>query len=38
LLTYILVLSAQLGDSLLENLYEEKGSELKESNVRMYGT
>lgn len=30
--------SAQLGDSLLENLYEEKDAELEESNVRRYGT
>lgn len=30
--------SAQLGDSLLENLYEEKGAGLEESNVRMFGT
>ena len=38
--TYIHLMpeSAQLGDSLLENLYKEKGDELKESNVRMYGT
>ena len=38
--TYIHLMpkSAQLGDSLLENLYEEKGDELKEANVRMYGT
>ena len=30
--------SAQLGDSLLENLYEDKGAELEESNVIRYGT
>lgn len=38
--TYIHLMpkSAQLGDSLLENLYEEKGAGLEESNVRMFGT
>lgn len=30
--------SAQLGDSLLENLYEDRGAELEESNVRRFGT
>ena len=29
---------AQLGDSLLENLYEDKGAGLEETNVRMFGT
>ncbi len=38
--TYIHLMpeSAQLGDSLLENLYEEKGAELEETNIRMFGT
>ena len=38
--TYIHLMpeSAQLGDSLLENLYEEKGAGLEESNVRRFGT
>lgn len=30
--------SAQLGGSLLENLYKDKGTGLEESNVRMFGT
>ena len=30
--------SAQLGDSMLENLYEEKGAGLEESNIIRYGT
>ena len=30
--------SAQLGDSLLENLYEDRDTGLEESNVRRFGT
>ena len=30
--------SAQLGDSLLENLYEDRDTGLAESNVRRFGT
>ena len=30
--------SAQLGDSLLENLYEDRGAGQEESNVRRFGT
>ena len=28
----------QLGDSMLENLYEDSGAELEESNIIRYGT
>lgn len=30
--------SAQLGDSMIENFYEDSGAELEESNVRRFGT
>lgn len=30
--------TAQLGDLLLENLYEDRGAELKDTNVIRYGT
>jgi len=30
--------SAKLGDSLLENLYEDRDTRLEESNVRRFGT